>query len=77
MHKKDILTLVLLTLVPLGYARAQEQADIRPFQIKVAQSVLDDLDQRLASTLWLVLTFISCGFFSLVVQFLCVTMGSW
>ncbi len=47
------LQLVLFSVLVSGLLPAQEPDDsIRPFQIEVEQSVLDDLQQRLARTRW-------------------------
>ena len=50
MNKAVIIFLLLLVSTPLVHA--EEEAKIRPFRIEVKQSLLDDLDQRLANTRW-------------------------
>ena len=47
MTKTAITLLLLLGITPLVGAE-----EIRPFRIEVKQSVLDDLQQRLANTRW-------------------------
>ena len=49
---KNILIFLLLTLLTAPFVHAQQRTSVRPFRIKVKQSVLDDLDQRLARTRW-------------------------
>jgi len=50
MNKAVIIFLLLLVSTPLVHA--EEEAKIRPFRIEVKQSLLDDLEQRLANTRW-------------------------
>ena len=53
MTKTAITLLLLLGITPLvGAEEAEEAGEIRPFRIEVKQSVLDDLQQRLANTRW-------------------------
>ncbi len=49
---KNSLAFLILTLAIAPAANAQQRTGVRPFRIKVKQSVLDDLDQRLARTRW-------------------------
>ena len=49
---KNILIFLLLSLLTAPFVHAQQRTSVRPFRIKVKQSVLDDLDQRLARTRW-------------------------
>ena len=49
---KNSLIFILLSVVAAPLARAQPRTSVRPFRIKVKQSVLDDLGHRLAHTRW-------------------------
>ena len=49
---KNSLILILLPLIAAPLAHAQQRTSVRPFRIKVKQSVLDDLQHRLAHTRW-------------------------